>query len=91
VLRTRRAAQPPEGEPAGYLFRTPRAYSAPLYSALHPVTGDQLLTRDPWEAIDMGYSQPVLLGELVAVAPLTGSLEPVRYGVPWASRFGLGR
>jgi glycosyltransferase involved in cell wall biosynthesis len=91
VVRTERAAPLPAGEPAGYLSRTPHAHSAPLYSALHPVTGDQLLTRDPWEATDMGYSQPVLLGELVAVAPLTGSLDPVRVGVPWASRFGLGR
>jgi hypothetical protein len=79
------------GEPAGYLSSTAGAHSAPLYSALHPITGDQFLTRDPWEAVDMGYSQPVLLGELVAVAPLTGSLAPVRVGVPWASRFGLGR
>jgi glycosyltransferase involved in cell wall biosynthesis len=91
VLRTDCAAAPPEGEPAGYLSRTPRPHSAPLYSALHPVTGDQFLTRDPEEAIDMGYSQPVLLGELMIVPSLSGALEPVRVGVPWASRFGLGR
>jgi Glycosyl transferase family 2/Glycosyl transferases group 1 len=91
MARTEPAPPAPEGEPAGYLSRTPHAHSAPLYSALHPVTGDQFLTRDPWEATDMGYSEPILLGELVAVAPLTDSLEPVRVGVPWASRFGLAR
>jgi glycosyltransferase involved in cell wall biosynthesis len=91
VARTRGGAATPEGEPAGYLSRTPRAHSAPLYSALHPVTGDQLLTREGEEAVDMGYSEPVLLGHLALVAPLTGRLDPIRVGVPWASRFGLGR
>jgi len=91
AIRTPGGAAAPEGEPAGYLSRTPRRDSDPLYSALHPVTGDQLLTREPQEALEMGYSQPVLLGELARVAALTGSLEPERIGVPWASRFGLWR
>ena len=65
--------------------------SGPLYSALHPVTGDQLLTRDPQEAFRLGYSEPIVLGELMLSAPLTGRLDHVRFGVPWASRFGLGR
>jgi hypothetical protein len=91
VLRTRRAADPPEGPPIAYLSRTARENSAPLYSALHPVTGDQLLTRDPWGAAEMGYADPVVLGEILLVAPLTGSLTPLPAGVAWASHFGLRR
>jgi len=89
LLRTNGAPPSPGGPPAGYLSRTPLQRSAPLYSALHPVTGDQLLTREPEEAGRFGYSAPVRLGELMLIAPLTGSLEQVRFGVPWASRFGL--
>ena len=73
----------------GWLLADDAPGCLPLYSAVHPVTGDQLLTRSPIEATDMGYHAPVLLGYLRAVAPETGALTLATVGVPWASRFGL--
>jgi hypothetical protein len=61
----------------------------PLYSATHPVTGDQLLSRHPVEALAMGYADLRTLGYLLPAAPVTGTLEWRRRAVPWASRFGL--
>jgi hypothetical protein len=60
----------------------------PLYSSVHPVTGDQLLTNSRVEAGDMGYQGTTLLGYLIDAAPLTGERAPKRVTVPWASRFG---
>jgi hypothetical protein len=87
------SAAPPPGSAApvavvGYLHRHPSPGRLPLLSAHHPVTGDQLLATSEWEAIDMGYGPPALLGYLDEAAPLTGSLEPRRPPIPWASRFG---
>jgi hypothetical protein len=72
----------------GHLHRHEAPGRLPLLSALHPVTGDQLLCTSAAEATDMGYGEPALLGYIDAVAPLTGTLEPARPPVPWASRFG---
>ncbi|MFL5782255.1 MAG: hypothetical protein ACJ760_13155, partial [Thermoleophilaceae bacterium] len=60
----------------------------PLLSALHPVTGDQLLTTERLEAADLGYGEPELLGYLDAQAPVTGRLGTAPREVPWGSRFG---
>ncbi|MEA2374668.1 MAG: hypothetical protein QOD53_1131, partial [Thermoleophilaceae bacterium] len=60
----------------------------PLFSALHPVTGDQLLTTNGWEPNDLGYAPCELLGYLDAQAPVTGRLGIERHDIPWASRFG---
>jgi hypothetical protein len=76
------------GPPTGYLSAQPEAQRAPIYSAVHAVTGDQLLTLTPLEAADMGYGPATLLGYALAVAPLTGRLGPKTVTVPWASRFG---
>jgi hypothetical protein len=76
------------GEPVGYLSPNPGTQRTPVYSAIHAVTGDQLLTATPLEAADMGYGPAVLLGYALAVAPLTGSLRLNDVTVPWASRFG---
>jgi hypothetical protein len=76
------------GEPAGFLRAHGGAGTLPLYSAVHPVTGDQLLTTSEWEANDMGYMPRVLLGFLVAEAPVTGRLGTGRLLLPWASRYG---
>jgi hypothetical protein len=59
-----------------------------LHSAFHPVTGDQLLATNRWEAIDMGYGAGTIIGYLDALAPVTGSLDAERPAVPWATRFG---
>jgi hypothetical protein len=60
----------------------------PLWAGTHPVTGDQLLTGNRWEAVDLGYGEPTLLGFLEPSAPVTGSLGTARPRLPWASRFG---
>jgi hypothetical protein len=41
------------------------------------------------EALAMGYVELRLLGHLLPLAPVTGTLEWQRRAVPWASRFGL--
>lgn len=87
--RSRRAGWRPSGPPAGYLFREDGRSRLPLYAALHPITGDQLLTRFPVEAQDLGYTAIERLGYLLAVRPVTGSDDRTRPTVPWASRFGL--
>jgi hypothetical protein len=60
----------------------------PLFSALHPVTGDQLLTTSEWEARDLGYGEPELLGYADGQAPVTGRLGVERRDLPWASHLG---
>jgi hypothetical protein len=60
----------------------------PLFSAVHPVTGDQLLTTERLEAADLGYGEPELLGYLDAQAPVTGRLGITPREVPWGSHFG---
>src|SRR5439155_24645977 len=76
-------------DPAGYLHTRAAPGRLELLAATHPVTGDQLLTHHRLEAADMGYRDVVSLGFLLARAPVTGTLEPRRVAVPWASRFGL--
>jgi glycosyltransferase involved in cell wall biosynthesis len=76
-------------EPVGYLLRSPTNRTVPLHASLHLVTGDQLLSTDPAEAVGLGYRQIALLGYLLARAPVTGKLGPIRPGAPWAVRFGL--
>ena len=87
---SRSHAQPtgPKGEPAGWLFETERPGMAPLFAAHHPVTGDQLLSRAPEEAAQLGYVGSVLLGYLRLLAPLTGKLDQRQVPIPWARRFG---
>lgn len=93
ALRVRRnSARPdstPSGAPAGFLDRHPGPGLLPLYAAVHPVIGDQLLSIDPWEPLDLGYGEPVLLGYLRPSAPLTGRLGVVSSELLWASRFGM--
>jgi hypothetical protein len=75
-------------QPAGYLLRSPGERTVALYGAVHPVTGDQLLTTEPAEIEGLGYRDGALLGYLVARAPVTGTLGPIRPAAPWAARFG---
>ncbi|HEY2435964.1 MAG TPA: glycosyltransferase [Solirubrobacteraceae bacterium] len=76
-------------EPAGYLLRSPASYTVPLYGALHPVTGDQLLSTRRSEATSLGYRDVVLLGHLIGSAPVTGRLGPIRAVASWTNRFGM--
>ena len=71
-----------------YLHRHPAPVRLPLHSAIHPFTGDQLLTTNPHEPGDLGYGEPVLLGYLDADAPLTGRRESALPRLVWAARFG---
>lgn len=74
--------------PAGYVLRSPTPRTIPLFAAVHPVTGDQLLCTDEREPGALGYRPPVRLGHLIAQGPLTGQIGIDRRGIPWASRFG---
>jgi hypothetical protein len=60
----------------------------PIFAAVHPATGDQLLTTNEWEPSDLGYGRAELLGYADRVAPVTGRLGVERRDLPWASRFG---
>jgi len=75
--------------PIGYLYPDGGPGRRGLFAAVHPVTGDQLLTHYPLEASDMGYGEPVELGWVLEEAPITGHLDTRRVALPWASRFGL--
>jgi D-inositol-3-phosphate glycosyltransferase len=80
----------PAGAPAGYLYRDAEPGTRPLFSALHPANGDQLLTTEPAEPVALGYEGTTLLGHLRAAAPITGALGLRPADVPWAREFGLG-
>ena len=72
----------------GRVFRGRPSFGGPV-AAIHPFTGDQLLTTNESEAGDMGYGEAVLIGYLDAVAPVTGHLGVrERPRLPWASRYG---
>jgi hypothetical protein len=75
--------------PAGYGHSEPGEGRVPLYAGWHPITRDQLLTRYPLEAQDMGYEDIALLAWINARTPVTGSPELRRLAIPWASRYGL--
>ncbi len=86
IRRPAHISSVPSGPPTGYLHTTPGPVRIELFSAVHPVTADQLLTPFPLEATDMGYVDVTSLGFTL------GSIDAVRierYSVPWASRFGL--
>jgi hypothetical protein len=53
-----------EGEILGYLPRQHMPGCSTLYSTIHPVTGDQLVTRVPHEATDAGYVMDGILGAI---------------------------
>jgi glycosyltransferase involved in cell wall biosynthesis len=77
------------GGVVGYLYPERGQGRLELFAAVHPVTGDQLLTLHRLEAADMGYGEAVSLGFVLEQAPVTGTLAMRRVAVPWASHFGL--
>ncbi len=89
VLSSREAPPEAPAEPVGYVLHSPTVRTVPLYGAIHPVTGDQLLSNSPSEPGNLGYRDIALLGHLIAEAPVTGRLGPIRPAAPWASRFGV--
>lgn len=91
VKRARAAATEANDVLVGYLYASDAPKRVPLYSAEHPVTGDQLLTRWPREAESIGYYQVRRLGYLVRYAPtLRQPFEKPFHDVeiPWAFRLG---
>jgi D-inositol-3-phosphate glycosyltransferase len=85
----RRGGARPGGEPVGYLYGAEEPGTRPLFSALHPVTGDQLLTTSPEEPDSLGYLETAELGQLRAAAPVTGTLGLAPTGMAWARECGL--
>jgi glycosyltransferase involved in cell wall biosynthesis len=75
-------------KPLAWLLPDPGLDRHPLFSATHPVTADQLVTRDPSEARELGYGPAHMLGYALAVAPVTGMLRRPHVSIPWGSRFG---
>lgn len=61
--RSRRLAEG-EGEILGYLPRQLMSGCSTLYSTIHPVIGDQLVTRSPEEAAAAGYVMDGILGAI---------------------------
>jgi hypothetical protein len=90
LLRTAAPVRPAAGSArVGYGHSQPGLGRVPLYAARHRVTGDQLLTRYPLEAQDMGYEGLELLAWINERTPVTGESGFRRIAVPWASRYGL--
>ncbi|HXS47177.1 MAG TPA: glycosyltransferase [Solirubrobacterales bacterium] len=88
IARAPRPLADPVGEPEGWLFSSERPGRAPLFAAYHPVTGDQLLTRSPQDAAQLGYGAAEMLGYMRCIAPVTGDLHLRPLPIPWARRFG---
>jgi glycosyltransferase involved in cell wall biosynthesis len=86
--RTQTPGPVPQGPPHAWLFDRPGRGMVPLFAAEHPITGDQLLGRDPDLAAHLGYGPARHLGFLRALAPVTGDLAEHPVPTPWAYRFG---
>jgi len=78
----------PRGAPDGWLYDSYRPGLSALYTAYHPVSRDQLLTRSHEDAAHLGYGDQELIGFVRLAAPLTGSLAQQLRPIPWARRFG---
>jgi D-inositol-3-phosphate glycosyltransferase len=89
----RRVASEPDraDPPVGYLYRERRPGTLPLYTALQPVVGDQLLTTSEAEIEELGYLQRRRLGFIVSPASLAEALETSQHAIPWAGRGGVRR
>jgi hypothetical protein len=91
LLRPEDERSSPRSEPAGYLRASPCDGDLVLWSAMHPVSGDQLLSLDEREAEELGYGKSTPLGAVAPAAPVTGRLGTGRPVIPWASHFGQRR
>jgi hypothetical protein len=84
----RRGSAAGDGEVVGWLRRDAAPGCSPLFSATHPVVGDQVVTRTEMEASDLGY---VVDGILGYAADARADRPPAFDEIPWASKFGRGR
>lgn len=80
-FRGRRLADD-EGEILGYLRRQLMPGTSTLYSTIHPVTGDQLVTRSPEEATAAGYVMDGILGAIFDPPDDAAATPPEE--MPWA-------
>ena len=80
-FRSRRLADD-EGEVLGYLRRQLMPGCSTLYSTIHPVTGDQLVTRSPEEATAAGYVMDGILGAIFDPPDDAAVIPPEE--MPWA-------
>ncbi|HWM09624.1 MAG TPA: glycosyltransferase [Solirubrobacteraceae bacterium] len=87
-LGRRRTRQEPNV--LGWLRREPAPGFSPLFSATHPVTGDQFVTRSEIEATDLGYEIDGVLG-YVGDAGASRRRADQPASILWGSRFGRGR
>lgn len=87
-VRRPKAPVQPAGRPAGWLYPEFRPTLKPLYASYHPVTQDQLLSRSPADAAQMGYDRTTLLGFIRQTGPVTGCTQQSHFPIPWARRFG---
>jgi hypothetical protein len=83
-----RAPSAAAGPPLGYLKHEPGPGRLPLYSAIDPLSGDQLLSTDATEAVELAFGHPQLIGYMEERAPVTGKLGSGGPDLPFASRFG---
>lgn len=79
-----------EARVLGGLRREPAPGFSPLFSATHPATGDQFVTRSEIEARDLGYRTDGILG-FVFDAGADRAREAQPSSILWGSRFGKGR
>lgn len=73
----------------GHVFVERDVTRRPLYSTIHPITADQLLVTDQWEAVRLGYRDVLLIGYIAAQPTVCEHLEKRDVAVPWASKFGM--
>jgi hypothetical protein len=88
LANSHEAPAPNGASPAGWLYSESRPGLSPLYASYHPVTQDQLLTRSPADAPQLGYDRTALLGFIRQIGPLTGHTGQDPIPIPWARRFG---
>jgi glycosyltransferase involved in cell wall biosynthesis len=79
--RTRRPIDE-DGVILGYLRRQNGPGSSTLYSTVHPVTGDQLVTRFPQRAVELGYVLDGVLGSILDPSEGDAKTAPSR-DLPW--------
>ncbi len=70
------------GVTLGYLRREGMPGCSTLFSTIHPVTGDQLVTRYQEEAASLGYVMDGVLGAILD--PSGDSGQPAPGAIPWA-------
>lgn len=91
LIYSRTQGQAAEGATVlGWLRRFPATGFSPLFSATHPVTGDQFVTRSEIEACDLGYRIDGTLGFILDVGADRAMADQPKE-ILWGSRFGRQR